>query len=72
MKVHYFNDRRVSMVVRVQKFGGLTEEYEHAPHTGAEYDVWIPRGHNLLIKEWDYSLVMIMSIPKKDIDKDRS
>lgn len=60
MKVHYFNDRRVDVLVKVQSWGGVIEEVLKA-RSGKEFDVWIPRGQVLYIKETDYSEVTLAS-----------
>jgi len=64
MKVHYFNDRHVRMMIRVQEFGKTMKEYFLEAHKGKEFNVFIPSGHTLFIKEWDYSVVLLASIEK--------
>ena len=56
------------MQVRVQKTGNSFEEHELNPGCFEEYDVWVPSGHVLFVKEWDYSVVLIASAPKKKND----
>ena len=64
MKVYYFNDRHVKMVVRAQTSRDALEDFVLEAHQGSEYNILIPSGHMLFIKEWDYSVVLITSMEK--------
>lgn len=64
MKVYYFNDRRVKMTVRYDSVTGQIEE-SLEPHKGKEFSVFVPRGHCLFVKEWDYSVVLLSSMERE-------